>query len=288
MPIESADSEPLIRPTLESLAARHHSRIVRDISELNGMGANWKGLAMGMVEDVVAIPELLLRYVQRQLGDALSELNLFQFGELFLGENQPSNPSQVILIPGYAASPRHLERISNQLGDNVLTHPHFQKRKLKERVLDDGEILATNIRRDKGPANICAHSRGGLVTLCAMKILQDKGEDHRISKVFLLSPTSHGIRVEITPIARQLGINAIEDLCQGSEAVNFWQGLNAENRAKIFIISQEGGDGFTSPNHSFVAGSTMFVTPHCGHQKSVRDTSTPFFQLTVDLIEHCV
>lgn len=278
------------RFNLENLAFRHDSRIVRHRSQINGMGANLRGFSMGIVGDAAAVPELLKSYLQRKLGDAISSMNLgFETGEMFLGEKTPRPKSgKTLLIPGYAASPKHLDKLSNHLGDNVVTQPYFEKRKLTERVLQDAEVLASNIARDGVNVNICAHSRGGLVTLCALQILQDQQKDHLVLKVFLLSPTSHGIRTEITSIAQQLGIGAIEDLCPGSDPIRYWQRLNERNRSKIHIISQEGGDGFTSPEHSFVDGSTMFVTPHCGHQKSIRDPSTKFFQLTVDLIKHSV
>lgn len=279
-----------LRPNLENLASLHNSRIVHHRSQINGMGANLKGLSMGIIGDAVAIPELLKSYLQRKIEDAISQINLgFEIGKIFLDEKPPSPRSgKTLLIPGYAASPRHLDKLSNHLGDNVITQPYFEKRKLTERVLQDAEVLARNIARDGVNVNICAHSRGGLVTLCAMQILQDQQKDHLVLKMFLLSPTSHGIRAEITSIAQQLGIGAIEDLCPGSDPIKYWQRLNERNRSKIHIISQEGGDGFTSPEHSFVDGSTMFVTPHCGHQKSIRDPSTHFFQLTVDLIKHSV
>ncbi len=244
-----------------------------------------------MIEDAIALPELLSSYLRRRLGDTLPHMNSrFEILEMVLAEKPPDEKQngKIILIPGYAASPKHLDKLAYHLGDNVTTHPHFEKRKLTERVLNDAKVLAENITLDGIRVNICAHSRGGLVTLCAMQLLQDWQQDHLISNVFLLSPTSHGLRPEITSIVQQLGIGAIEDLCQRSDAVNYWQRLSSANRAKIHIVSQEGGDGFTSPDHSFVEGSTMFVTPHCGHQKSIRDPSTPFFKLTVDLIKHSV
>ncbi|MCX6735135.1 MAG: hypothetical protein NTZ25_04495 [Candidatus Peregrinibacteria bacterium] len=253
------------------------------------MGANFRGLSMGIMGDAIAIPELAISYLQRKLGDAIGNMNFdLAMDPTFFGEKPRDQNGKILLIPGYAASPRHLDKLADHLGENVTTNPHFERRKITERVLEDAKILATNIIRDNLQVNICAHSRGGLVTLCAMKMIQELQKDELIRKVFLLSPTSHGIRKEITPIAQQLGIGAIEDLCPGSEAVNYWQGLNMKNRSKIHIVSQEGGDGFTSPDHSFVDGSTMFVTPHCGHQKSIRDPSTPFFQLTVELIHHSV
>lgn len=253
------------------------------------MGANFRGLSMGILGDAIAIPELLTSYLQRKLGDVIANMNVgFELGELLLGEKPKDKSAKIILIPGYAASPRHLEKLADHLGENVETNPHFEKRKLTERVLADAEILARNLIANQKQVNICAHSRGGLVTLCAMKMLEELQKDELIRKVFLLSPTSHGIRPEIAPIAQQLGIGAIEDLCSGSDAVNYWQGLSAKSRSKINIVSQEGGDGFTSPDHSFVDGSTMFVTPHCGHQKSIRDPSTDFFRLTIELIHHSV
>ncbi|MBP9770613.1 hypothetical protein KBC97_00455 [Candidatus Gracilibacteria bacterium] len=253
------------------------------------MGANLRGLSLGIVGDAIAIPELAISYLQRKLGDAIANMNIqFNMDELLLGERPKDQNGKIVLIPGYAASPRHLDKLADHLGDNVITNPHFEKRKLTERVLEDAKTLALSIIREGHQINICAHSRGGLVTLCAMKMLEELQKDELIRKVFLLSPTSHGIRAEITPIAQQLGIGAIEDLCPGSEAVNYWQGLSIKNRSKIHIISQEGGDGFTSPDHSFVDGSTMFVTPHCGHQKSIRDPSTDFFRLTIELIHHSV
>lgn len=253
------------------------------------MGANLRGLSLGIVGDAIAIPELAISYLQRKLGDAIAKMNIqFNMDELLLGERPKDQNGKIVLIPGYAASPRHLDKLADHLGDNVITNPHFEKRKLTERVLEDAKTLALSIIREGHQINICAHSRGGLVTLCAMKMLEELQKDELVRKVFLLSPTSHGIRAEITPIAQQLGIGAIEDLCPGSEAVNYWQGLSAKSRSKINIVSQEGGDGFTSPDHSFVDGSTMFVTPHCGHQKSIRDPSTDFFRLTIELIHHSV
>lgn len=286
--IEAANDDP--SSTLEAIAHKHDARIVRDRRQINGTGASFRGLSMGIIGDAIAIPELLTNFIQQKLGDAISHMDLdFDVTDLILGKKPPTNHNgKTVLIPGYAASPRHLNKLANHLGDDVITHPHFEKRKLKERVLDDAKVLANELIRDGARVNICAHSRGGLVTLCAMQILQDLGRNDLILNVFLLSPTSHGIRSEITLVAHQLGIDAIEDLCSGSEAIKYWQRLTLANRAKIHIISQEGGDGFTSPESSFVDGSTMFVAPHCGHQKSVRDPSTHFFQLTVDLIKHSI
>lgn len=202
--------------------------------------------------------------------------------------DDPNNKGKIWLIPGYAASAGHINTLVEHLGRMAKPHPAFKQRRLTTRVIEDAELLANSIIQNGVPVNLAGHSRGGLVVLCALQILQDRHLSNLVNQSVLLSPTSNGVRREISALAKHLKIDAIGDLCPDSRATNFWQGLNTTNRKKIQVISQEGGDGFTSPEGSFVPGGTMFLTPHCGHQNAIRDPKTPYFQLTVDLVKHAV
>ena len=102
------------------------------------MGANLRGLSLGIVGDAIAIPELAISYLQRKLGDAIANMNIqFNMDELLLGERPKDQNGKIVLIPGYAASPRHLDKLADHLGDNVITNPHFEnaKKRLNSSVL---------------------------------------------------------------------------------------------------------------------------------------------------------
>lgn len=269
---------------LGTLARQHNSRLVTSRDQLNGSGGNLQGFSHGLLRDALAMPELLSSYVGDRvdtlLEDPLSELVSIN---LWPSPKEITQPN-IVMIPGYAASIRHLSTLMARLGKRAIREPGFEDRKLKTRVLDDARLLADNTIRKGQPVNFCAHSRGGLIALCTMQILQDLGRDDLITEAFLLSPTSRGIRPGLGTIAKHLGIGAIEDLCPGSEATHFWHRLSPGNREKLVIVSQDGGDGFTSPEQSFVDGAQMLVTPHCGHQEAIRDPKTDYFKLSVALM----
>lgn len=271
---------------LQNLASRHGAKIVRSIDEINGCAGNLSGLSLGLLKDIAAGPELLINYFGRQVA------NLFE-GFSFNFDNEqtsayPDAKRRLWLIPGYSASSRHLGTMCEHLGNFAKPHPELTSRRITGRVMDDALILASSIKTAGRIIELGGHSRGGLVALCALQILQDLGVDYLIARSILLSPTSMGVRPEISALAKHLNINAIDDLCVDSKATKFWQRLNRANRAKVQIVSPEGGDAFTSPEKSFVPGGIMFLTPPCGHQDAVRNPKTPYFQLTVDLIKHAV
>ncbi|MBI5754312.1 hypothetical protein HZA40_04180 [Candidatus Peregrinibacteria bacterium] len=266
-----------------SLASRYHSTVVRSADEINGCGGSLKGLASGLVQDAMAAPELLRSFMAMQFSDLMS----FELGGITFGTSTGLQPTrELIIIPGFAASARHLSTLMRHIGKRAVPHPQLAERKITATVLNDATILAEDIGKKERETDLCGHSRGGLVVLCALQMLQNMGCDGLISQAFLLSPTSTGVRPEIALWAKHLGIDSVQDLCPDSKATQFWQSLTPKNRAKISIISQNGGDGFTAPETSFVPGATMFVTPPCGHQESVRDPTTDYFKLVRDLVKH--
>lgn len=272
--------------TFEDLAKRHDSRLIKFVHEINGQGGTLEGLSKGIRNDVLALPELLISYILKRLSQLKDSLNLQLTLDNF-GLDEPNQKERkLMIIPGFAASSEHLWTLSSHLGKRATPHPQFEKRRIKERVFDDATMLAEDTANQRQEIDICAHSRGGLVSLCALKMLQDQRLDQLVSRLYLLSPTSGGIRPEIAQWVKHLGIGSVEDLCPDSEAVKFWQELSPENRAKIIVVSQKGGDGFTSPEQSFVPGSLMFLTPHYGHQESVRNPSSKYFQLVRELLKN--
>lgn len=252
-------------------------RVVRSLQELNGEGGNFEGLYRGLAGDIAEVPRLMASYVSGKMQDLLG------IGEIEFGDHH-----EVLLIPGYAATSRHLDVVQEHLDHLAVSSHLFDRRSLKARVLDDAARTAEAIVKMGNPLVITGHSRGGLVTLNTMKLLQDMGQDELVKAAILLSPTSHGIRDEIAELARILGLPAINDLCPGSQAVQSWQGLSSENRAKVKVVTQAGGDAFTSPQNSHVEGGETYVVPHCSHQAAVRDTETIFFQVARALVKDAV
>ena len=233
-------------------------RRVKSLVELNGEGASLEGLYRGLAGDV--------------------GIDDIEFGE----------HHELLLIPGYAATSRHLDIMHARLRDLAISSHLFDRRSLTARVLDDAKRTADQVAKTDHQICIAGHSRGGLVALCMLKMLQDQGMSDKVKTAVLLSPASHGIRDEIAPIARLLGLPAINDLCPDSEAVRFWQDLDGNNRKKVKVVSQIHGDAFTSPDRSHVEGGETFLVPHCSHQAAVRDENTIFFRVATRLLEDSV
>lgn len=252
-------------------------RVVRSLHELNGEGGSLEGLYRGLAGDIAEVPNLMASYVSGKMRDLLG------IGSIEFGDHH-----EVLLVPGYAATSKHLDVVQEHL-DNLAVSSHlFDRRSLSARVLDDAARTAEAIVKMGNPLVITGHSRGGLVTLNTMKLLQDMGEDRLVRAAVLLSPTSHGIRDEIVEFAKILGLPAINDLCPGSKAVQSWQDLSEENRAKVEVVTQAKGDAFTSPQRSHVRGGKTYVVPHCSHQAGVRDPRTTFFQVARALVKDAV
>ncbi len=252
-------------------------RRVQSLRELNSEGASLEGLYRGLAGDALQIPGLLGSYFAAKLRDLIG-IDDIEFGE----------HHEILLIPGYAATSRHLGVVHEYLRDLAITSHLFDRRSLTARVLDDAKRTADQIAKTEHQICIAGHSRGGLVALCTLKMLQDQGISNRVKAAVLLSPVSHGIRDEIAPIAQLLGIPAISDLCPDSEAVRFWQGLDQASRSNVKVVSQIHGDAFTSPDRSHVEGGETYLVPHCSHQAAVRDQDTIFFQVATRLLEDSV
>lgn len=252
-------------------------RVVKSLQELNGEGGSFEGLYMGLAGDIAEVPKLMASYISGKMRELLG-----------IGATEFEDHHEVLLVPGYAATSKHLDVIQRHLENLAISSHLFDRRSLSARVLDDAARTAEAIVRMGNPLVITGHSRGGLVTLNAMKLLQDIGQDELVKAAILLSPTSHGIRDEIAQFARILGLPAINDLCPGSEAIENWQDLSPANRAKVTVVTQAGGDAFTSPQHSHVEGGTTYVVPHCSHQAAVRDSGTTFFQVAKTLVKDTV
>ncbi|MBI4231665.1 hypothetical protein HY605_00410 [Candidatus Peregrinibacteria bacterium] len=237
---------------------------IHRLEEINGQGATQLGLLKGLQADIAALP-LLVRSLLRSRIDRTQE------------KSRPEKPTDILTIPGLAAGNWHLSALRAELqgsGDHYLFDTAIRNRS----VMEDARLLAEDIVDQQTAVSFLAHSRGGLVLLCMLRILEESGYDDLVRSMTLLSPTSHGIRPEMAKFARLIPLQAIQDLCPGSEPVKFWQELGPRPRSRITVVSQAGGDLFTSPERSFVEGSRMLVTPHCGHQEGVLDPKTPFFQ----------
>ena len=308
---------------IDELAENYKSKVIKAKEELEVIGENFKGLLLGVIDELYYVPHSAITLAPTYIANhikyrILNKLNMVN-----------PDAAEVVLIPGYFAINEHLSPIQRHLegrGKVVKTHPSFDTLHDNRDVIEDAHKIADMIRENHESrlqkksqlnknftstpkTNIIAHSRGGLVSLCALKVLEDSNESHLIESVVLMSPISHGVRSEIRPVMelRRLEIlNKVANLIplkkaktflkelidsempkftEDGKAVKFWQTLSDEARKKVTVVSQEGGDAFTSPKQSFVDGGTMLLTPHCGHQSSVRNPNKNYFKLVIDLID---
>lgn len=265
---------------LADLAPRHQATVIRSREELARHNGTRAGLLHGLSHDLKALPDLaffLGSHLRNRVSHALN------------GNGDTARSSNgVLMVPGYLAPNSHLDRLMRELDGQAGQDRHFDDITAKRTIFEDLGPITKTIKRSDHPLNLVGHSRAGLLLLCALRVLQGEGADHLVSKMFLLSPTSNGIREELTAIARFVGIEALRDLCPDSVPVRYWQDLTPGNRVKVTVLIPEGGDAFTSPERAFVDGGTMLLTPHAGHQAQVRDPSTDFFKLAVALIKNAI
>ena len=267
-----------INPAHQALADKHDARIVTTKDELRP--AERHHMALSLLKDLGSIDQVALvmaRHLKSRLLNAIR------------AKTPNKRNSKVMAITGFGAPKEHFEILMNEaLGGN---YDSFYNGSIPggERVMDDAEKLATRIDR---PTILVGNSRGGLVGLDGLTMLQELGKDELIERVVLISPVCHGIRIETEGLVRKaaniLNSNAIADLCAGSEATQYWENyLSKENRKKIMVVSQHGGDVWTSPERSMVEGGTTFITKASGHQAVVAPKS-PLFKFSKDLIKHSV
>lgn len=265
---------------IEELAGTYQARVIRSREELAGYNGTKIGLLRGIGHDILTLPDLALllaSHLRNRMHEAFDSQ-----------DKPPENHNGLLVLPGYLAPNKHLERFVAELDGKAGRDRHFDEITARKTIFDDLGPLTETIKRNDHPLTLVGHSRAGLLLLCALRVLQGEGADHLVKRMFLLSPTSYGIRDELAIVAKYIGIEAIKDLCPDSEPVRYWQDLNAANRAKVTVITSEGGDAFISPERAFVDGGTMLLTPPTGHQAQVRDPDSEFFRLAVALIKHTI
>lgn len=273
--VSQIDYPQAARPNIEDLAIRHRTQIIRSRADLEA--SQIRELFLSFLRDL-SIGDQVLSVLVQHLKNRLTQA----FKGIAFNEE-----SDVLVVPGFAAPSEHLQDLvtSSGIKDAQFFYDGLPGR---NRVLDDADHLANTMLT---PKTAIANSRGALVVLDGLAMLQERGRDNLIEKAILIAPVSQGIRRETAALvkgaARTLNSKAIADLCPDSDAVKYWERLNEANRAKVSVVSQQGGDIWTSPHSSFVAGGTTYLTPQAGHQ-AVLDPRSGLFMFTSDLIKHSV
>lgn len=192
----------------------------------------------------------------------------------------------ILLVSGFLAPDRHMGALKQRLNGSSRYSEAVRPSRSRS-VLDDAQALCREITAIKGPIEIAADSRGGLVTECALPML-DAQTVARLRQVVLISPPSNGINADLTGLgetAAAMGLSGVRDLLPGSPAVRFWQEkLTAELRKLIVILGSIGGDVFMGPSQVFVEGSSHLFAQNESHQRQVLDENSPIFQAAVQIL----
>ncbi len=281
---EMAELEPSPEQRLIALANSLEMTLVTNRSELE-RASHRRGILelMRSAGSDFGYAKKLALTATRYLG---REAQRFVFGD---EEKTPEGPSPVMLLQGFLAPHSHLDDLHQRLNGQSFFSEALRHPSAKTRVIEHSRRLKGEIQAKPFKVRIVADSRGGLVTLCTMRMLEIEGEADRIKEAILISSPVNGINPDIriiAELARRLGLPAAHDFLDDSESIAFWKALSPESRAKIKVLAAKSGDIFIDPEHAYVEGSPMLLAESSGHQDQVLNSRSPIFRATVELIEH--